>query len=294
MGERLIVSGGDELREFLLPGAAAGRRIRLEGSGALCAAGDSVFCACDWGDMIWRLDGGMLVPTGLFAGGPGMCDLLLSPDGELLYALCADADSLLALSASSGVPLMMNRVGLNPRSVSMDESGEVLAVAGGECASALLLSARTLKILGQLPMPGIVYSVALCAGRVHALCLSDTLDSTLTTVQPGGVRQTLRLPGMPGTLIRGRHDLLAATHEHIFSISPDGARILRERDSAGRANRLFERESGYILHDGLAEQVYRLCPGSGRWRSVARDAKDAALLRLPEEKNRNGSAGACS
>ena len=307
MGERLIVSGSDELREYSLagemrrpdwrraqsdahlrgegslPGTSPGRRIRLEGSGALCAAGNSVFCACDWGDVIWRLDGGMLVPTGLFAGGPGMCDLLLSPDGERLYALCADADSLLALSATSGAPLMVNRVGVNPRSVSMDESGEVLAVAGGECASAVLLCARTLRVLGQIPMPGIVYSVALCAGRVHALCLNDSLGSTLTTVLPGGVRQTLRLCGMPGLLLRGRRDLLAATHEHIYAISPDGTRILRERDAAGRAGRLFEREDGMILHDSLSESVFSMSERSGRWRLIAEEARDATLLCLPDE-----------
>lgn len=285
MGERLIVSGGDELREFRLDDAGQGRRIRMEGSGALCAAGDSVFCACDWGDVIWRVDGGMLVPTGLFAGGPGMCDLLLSPDGKRLYALCADADSLLTLSAASGAPLMVNRVGVNPRQVAMDESGEVLAVAGGECASAVLLSASTLNVLGQIPMPGIVYSVALCAGRVYGLSLNDALGSTLTTVLPGGVRQTLSLPGLPGLLFRGRRDLIAATHEHIFAISADGTRILGVRDAAGRASRLFEREDGWIMHDNLGESVYRLRKGSGRWRLVVEDARDATLLCLPDARN---------
>lgn len=280
MKEHLIVSGGDELREFPLPGASGGRRIRLEGSGALCAAGDSVFCACDWGDVIWRIDGALLVPTGLFAGGPGMCDLMLSPDGELLYALCADADSLLALSASSGAPLMVNRVGVNPRSLSMDESGEVIAVAGGECASAVLLSARTLKVLGQIPMPGIVYSVALCAGRVHALCLNEALGSTLITVLPGGARRTLRLPGMPGLLARGARELVAATHEHLFFVSPDGSRILRSRDAAGRAGRLFDLDGALILHDSLGEAVYRRAAGGGCWRLVAEGARDATILRL--------------
>ena len=287
MGERLIVSGGDALREYALSergfaDASPSRRIQLEGAGALCAAGDSVFCACDWGDVIWRLDAGLLVPTGLFAGGPGMVDLLISPDGERLYALCADADSLLALSAVSGAPLMVNRVGVNPRSLSMDESGEVIAVAGGECASAVLLCARTLRVLRQIPMPGIVYSVALCAGRVHALCLNDALGSTLTTVLPGGTQKTLHLSGMPGLLRRGRRELIAATHEHLFAVSSDGARVLRERDAAGRAQRLFERESGTILCDSLGESVFQRSARSGRWRLIAEDARDATLVNPPD------------
>ena len=281
MSGQLIVSGGDELREFSLPGAIPKRRIRLEGSGALCASAGNVFCACDWGDVIWRMDGRLLVPTGLFAGGPGMCDLMLSPDGERLYALCADADSLLAMSAVSGAPLMVNRVGVNPRQLAMDEDGEVLAVAGGECASAVLLCAKTLRVLGQLPMPGIVYSVALCGGRVHALCLNDALGSTLTTVLPGGVRQTLRLPGMPGLLQSGRQGLLAATHEHLFTVSPDGARILAERDAAGRAGRFFDRPDGAIMQDSLGEALFARGAGSGRWRLIADCARDAALLELP-------------
>ncbi len=275
--ERLIVSGGDELREYALPGASPLRRIRLEGSGALCAQGEELFCACDWGDMIWRMDARLLVPTALFAGGPGMCDMAISPDGARLYALCADADSLLAVSARSGAPLMVNRVGVNPRALALDEDGEVLAVAGGECASAVLLCARTLRVLREMPMPGIVYSVALRGGCVYALCLNEALGSTLTTVLPGGARQTLRLPGMPGLVQGGAGGLIAATHEHLFCVSPDGTRVLRERDAAGRAGRYIEREDGALLQDSLGEALFLRTRG-GRWRRVAERARDAAVL----------------
>lgn len=92
MGKRIIVSGGDEVRVFAPPGRGVLEHIRLEGAGTLCACGEHVFCASNWGNMVWRLDAQKLVPTGLFAGGPDMRNMLISPDGERLMILCAEAD----------------------------------------------------------------------------------------------------------------------------------------------------------------------------------------------------------
>lgn len=276
MGERIIVSGGGELREFA--GNAPGRRIRLDGAGALCACGGQLYCACDWGDVIWRLSGAMLVPTALFAGGPGMCQLLPSRAGDHLFALCADADSLLLLDAASGAPLMVNRVGVNPRAMAMDETGDVLAVAGGECGEAVLLCAHTLGVVRRLPMPGMVYAVALRAGTVYALSLSDTLDATLTAVPPCGVRQTLPLPGMPGTLAWHGDALACATQGHLYGISPCGTRILSAREAAGRASRLLFAGDGLLLCDPLGEAAYRLSLRSGRWRLLCERARDLCAV----------------
>lgn len=278
MEKRIIVSGGDEIREILLAGLTPGRRIRMEGAGALCAAGDQLFCACDWGDVIWRLSAQMLVPTALFAGGPGVCDLMISRDRQRLYALCGDADSLLALSATSGAPMMVNRVGVNPRALAMDETGDVIAVAGGECGQTVLLCAHTLNVLRQLPMPGMVYAVALRGGTVYSLCLNEALASTLTTVSSGGIRQTLSLAGMPGTLSLCGEKLLAATHEHLYTISADGTRVLNVRDAAGRAQRLLHAGGRLMLCDGLGEALFALGMTSGRWRLVCEHARDAVML----------------
>lgn len=51
------------------------------------------------------------------------------PEAGRLYALCADADSLLMLDAVSGAPMMVNRVGVNPSAMALDETGTLLAVA---------------------------------------------------------------------------------------------------------------------------------------------------------------------
>ena len=103
MEERMIVSGGDEVRVFAPPKREPQEQIRLEGAGALCVSHGTVFCASDWGDTVWRLDAERLVPTGLFAGGPGMKRILSSPDGTRLLLLCAEADSVLLLDAGCGV-----------------------------------------------------------------------------------------------------------------------------------------------------------------------------------------------
>lgn len=276
MKKRIIVSGGDEIRELddsLMPG----RRIQLEGSGALCAAGDEIFCACSWGDMILKLNAAQLVPTGLFAGGPGMRELIVSRDGERLFALCSDADSLLMLSSKTGAPMMINRVGVNPLSVTQDETGDMLAVACGEYACTALLCAHTLDVCARYPMPGIVFSVALLRGTVYSLCLDETLSSTLTTIMPGGVRRMIRLCGMPGSLHAGERALLVATQERLYTVSLDGARVLRERAVCGRAEQMLMLDHALLLRDGLGERLYALEDGAKRPQCVAEHAAHAAL-----------------
>mgnify|MGYP000954694195 CR=1 FL=1 len=169
MEKRIIVSGGDEVRVFAPPGRGVLEHIRLEGAGTLCACGEHVFCASNWGDMVWRLDAQKLVPTGLFAGGPGMKRILPSPDGTRLLLLCAEADSVLLLDAGCGLPLVLARAGLNPQNIALDETGDVLAVAAGESGEVLLMSARSLTLLRRLSMPGMVFDVTLCGGCACAL-----------------------------------------------------------------------------------------------------------------------------
>ena len=239
MQKHIVVSGGDELRSFALPMLGETRRIRLDDAGALCAWGETVFCASGWGDVIWRLDAERMIPTGLFAGGPGMRRLLLSPDGERLYALCTEADSVLLLDAVSGAPLVLNRAGLNPQNITLDETGDTLAAAAGESGDVLLLHARTLSLLARLPMPGMVYDVRLRNGSVYALCLNEAMMSTLVTVPPCGIRQMLRLEGMPGALAMCGETLLCATEGFLHAVSMDGTRVLRTEKAAGRADRML-------------------------------------------------------
>ena len=272
MGERLIVSGGDGLRELWMPEGMVGAHTRLEGAGPLCACGDALYCACPQERMIWRLDARSLTPTGLFAGGPGMRALLASPDGKRLYVLCSDADSLLMLDGETGAPLALNRVGVNPGSMAMDESGSMLAVAGGECAQTVLLCARTLNVLTSLPVEGVAMGVAVGAGMVYTLSLTERLASALTVHAPGGVCRKRTLRGTPGALCICPEGLLAATGGWLQMISAEGLRVLACHPAPGRAARLLCREGQRLLLDEWSGTLLR---AAGRqWLPTLRSAVD--------------------
>ena len=95
MGERIVVSGDGGVRVYASPPGRMLTACGLDGAGAICAARDCLFVASDRDNAIWRLDKNTLMPTGIFAGGPGISQMLSSGDGKRLYALCSDADSLL-------------------------------------------------------------------------------------------------------------------------------------------------------------------------------------------------------
>lgn len=277
MGERLILSGGEGLRELCLPQDVQGRHMALAGAGALCASQGTLFAASRWGDMIWRIDAELMVPTGLFAGGPGVCRLMTDRAGKRLYALCADADSLLMLDAHSGAPLLLNRTGVGPCDLAMDEAGRMLAVAGGGSGELLLLDALSLRIRRRLSVRGMVFGVALCGDTAYALSLNETMNATLTAFFSSGHSRELALPGLPGALVRTEGAVVAATHEHIFAVAPDLSRVLGVSDAAGRASRLLITRSGVAALDVWSESLV-LRERSGRWRPLAAHVQDAVVM----------------
>lgn len=277
MEERMIVSGGDEVRVFAPPKREPQEQIRLEGAGALCVSHGAVFCASDWGDTVWRLDAERLVPTGLFAGGPGMKRILPSPDGTRLLLLCAEADSVLLLDAGCGLPLVLARAGLNPQNIALDETGDVLAVAAGESGEVLLMSARSLTLLRRMSMPGMVFDVTLCGGTVHALCLNDALDATLVTVPQIGARQILPLPGMPGRVTADGGRLLCATEGFLHAVSRDGMRLLHTEHAPGRAGGCQRYAGAMLLCDALSERIFARSSG-GCWKLFCGCARDMQRL----------------
>ena len=276
MGETVVVSGGGELRELSLPRGQVVRRMALEGAGALCAGGGSLFAASRWGEVIWRLDARLLVPTGLFAGGPGICRLMLSHSGERLYALCGEADSLIMLDARSGAPLLLNRVGVSPCAMALDETGRCIAVAGGGCGEVIVLDAQSLRTERRLSTCGMVFGTALRAGRIYALSLDETMNSAVTAFDAVGVRAVRALPGMPGALAWNGGSLMAATHAGIFMLSPDMLRVRSVFDAAGRAGRLLETGAGLAMIDQWSESL--LLRQAGRWRLLGEQVSDAICL----------------
>ena len=274
MERELFVSTGGGIRVCALSGETK-RQDALAGAGALCVLREHVLCACEDGREIFRLDRKTLMPQALYPGGPGVCQLLPSPDGKRLYALCADADSVMLLDAQSGQPLIVSRTGSNPRQMAL--CGDTLAIAGGESGCVHLLCARTLEARGNLPMPGPVYGAAIRKGLVHALCLTQTLDTLLVTAQTGGAQQSLALRGMPGCMCLLENLLLAATQRRLYAVSADGQRVLWQSTAPGRPHRLAEDGGRLFACDLLGERLFACDTPGGRWRPLQAGAQDMAI-----------------
>lgn len=274
MGRRLILSGDDALRVCSFPPFEEIGRIDLRHAGALCAGNGLLFCADDSERMIWRLDGA-LRPTGLFPGGPGMTQMTL--DAGRLLILCAEADSVLALDAESGAPVLLARAGLNPSGMVLDGSSGLLAVAGGESGEVILLDAVSLKTLERLPMPGPVCSAAFGAGLVHALCLSETLASVMVSAGSGGRRDMQLLTGMPGALLCSDGMLLAGVQDMLYWLSSDGEKILGRQDAPGRAGKMLFCGGQLLMLDALSETLWALPRFGARWRLLCDHVRDAVV-----------------
>ena len=275
MGESMVVSGGGALRLLDLPQGRTVRRTALEGALALCAGEGGVYAASRWGDVIWRLDADLLVPTGLFAGGPGICRMLLSRSGRQLYALCGEADSLIMLDARSGAPLLLNRVGVGPCAMAMDGEGRRIAVAGGGSGEAIVLDAQTLRVERRLATCGMVFGVAV-GDAVYAMSLEETMNTSVTAFFPAGGLIERSLPGMPGAIALCGGTLLAATHAGLYALDPATLRVRTSCDVPGRAGRLLPLRTGIVMTDQWSDGLF-LREG-GRWRLLCEQAGDAAPL----------------
>lgn len=274
MEKRIVVSGGDGLRVFSLPDGALQRRIQLQGAGALCCAGDAAYCACGREGRIVGLDAGTLALKNAFAGGPGICGMHVL--GDRLYALCGEGDGVLMLDRQSGNPLVFARAGQSPMQLNADAERRVLAVAGGGDGRVTLLCAGTMRCLGCEEMPGPVYSVLLLHGRMHALCLSETLDALLVTLQPEGGRHTLMLHGLPGVLAAQEDALLAAVQGGIYRISVDGRRVLAFVPAGGYGRWMAAAGNQLLYLDAAGEKLWAI---SGRRRLLlCGEAADAAIV----------------
>lgn len=256
-----------------------GERLRsttLAGAGALCCCGERLLCAMDEGDTILNINRRTLMQETVFRGGPGICQLQISPDEKLLYALCAEADSVWLMDARSGVPKVVCRVGCNPRQMAL--CGSVLAIAGGESGSVHLMNAQSLEVYTHLSMLGPVYSVAMTGERIHALCLTQTLNTLLVT-DTAGERSQLLLEGMPGRILCRREVLIVSSHGRLYTITPDGRRILRVCPAPGRSGTLLAAQGDGRVYsvDMLSERLF-LREREGTWRSVCLGAKDAVCV----------------
>lgn len=281
MEKRIIVSGGGGLRVFSCSDGLLLRRVPLAGAGALCCGGGAVYCACGQSGVICRLDLEMLVPQKVFCAGPGICALAYRVGR--LYALCGEADGIMMLDAVSGAPLVFSRAGLAPMQMAMDETGGALVVAGGEGSCIARFCPDTLEQISLDRMPGPVYGAAVCGGMRSALCLSESLDTLLVTVNEAGKRCTLRFPGIPGTLAchQGGKMILAAVQGGIYAVSSCGRQAagfcpIPGCLCGGGSRILCVDDRTFLLVDAASESLWSV--SRGRSRLICTDAVDAALL----------------
>ena len=257
-------------------GADGVRRTPLAGASALCAGRGSIYCASRREDVIWRLSAGTLCPQQLFAGGPGVSRLILSPDGAALYALCQDADSVLMLSAATGMPMLLTRAGQQPRGMALDGSGRCLAVAGGGACEALLFDARTLQPIGRAGLQGPVTDVAFGGSVLYAICLAGEANSRVFALRPpyGKAAWSAGISGLPGGLCPVRGGVLAGTNG--VSRVSRGAPVWRA-PMEGLCDRVLTAGGRVLCADALQGGVYAVCPQTGRSERILRAQADDLL-----------------
>ena len=106
-------------------------------------------------------------------------------------AVCAAAFAWVRGGEGRLAPLLLNRVGVSPCAMALDETGRCIAVAGGGCGEVIVLDAQSLRTERRLSTCGMVFGTALRAGRIYALSLNETMNSAVTAFDAVGVRAVL-------------------------------------------------------------------------------------------------------
>lgn len=269
-----LVSGGDRLRWISLSQGDVLAETTLEGCGAVCVHGEIVFAAVRGEEAIYRLDE-RLLPSGIYAGGPGMRTMCVSPDGERLYVLLADADSVLMLAAASGAPQLLARAGVNPRQMRLDAENELLVIAGGGDGCAHLLEARSLRLLRSIREEGVCWDAVPLDNVLYLLMLTPALTTLLVARSEREGRQCVALAGTPGSICRVADGMLwVCAGEWLYAVDPHTLRVARKTFAGSHAGKLIGIGRRCLLLNPVSERLWLL--GMGQRRLLCRDAQDVA------------------
>ena len=191
-----------------------------------------------------------------------MHSILLSEDGERLYVLFSEADSVATFSAKTGEPHILCRVGANPSSMVLDESGRQLIVAGGKDSAVQRLCAHTLEIQEKISMPGSVFCVDTLGDFCAALCLTDTLDTALVLADGCGRIQGMRkFAGFPGALLMMERVILTAVRGWLHVVSVQNLNVLHSIPAPGCAGAIKTNGQEIVYLDKLHDMLYLFCRG---------------------------------
>lgn len=273
MQREVLISGGDRLRRWSIEENKVIAETTLEGGGALCVCGGMVFAAGELDGAIYRFDDRLLI-SGIYAGGPGMCAMCASADAQRLYVLLADANSVLMLHASDGMPMILAHAGIHPRRMHMDDVQGTLVIAGGEDGCVRLLCPQTLRLQRAIREDGVCCDAMTDGDRVFMLMRTPTLGTRLI-LHGRAERREIALRGMPGTLCMAAGMLLVSAGKWLYTLDPDTLRLRHKVFGASYPGKLI----------GRGEQSLLLCPASetlyimenSRRRLLCQGARDAAF-----------------
>ena len=175
-----------------------------------------------------------LAPMRVLPLGPGVNRMVCAPDGQRLYALCEDADSVMCLSLRSGQPLLLARAGVQPRDMTLTSEG--LLIAGGAQCEAQLFCPRSLQLTSCLATPGLCVGAACVGNRCCTLSMTEQATGVLCVHHAEGSFHVLsEIDALPGGL--------CAAENGLWTLWWNGAALL---DAQG--------EHRFLL-DGFAERA---------------------------------------
>ena len=247
----------------------------MEACGLVCTGGGMIFAAEENERAIYRFDENLLL-SGVYAGGPGMRSLCVTADGERLYVLLSDADSVLMLSAGDGLPMFLARAGVNPQSMHLDESGKCMVIAGGKDGSALMLCPHTLRQLHVVWEEGICVDALLCGDTLCMLLLDGTMNARLILRYGEARRRMFCLCGMPGSLYAAENELLVCAGEYVYVFDVQAMCMKGKLPAGGACGKLFAAEKQLLLLSPLQEKLYSF-HGKG-WNLLCRGVLHACTM----------------
>ena len=269
----MLVSGGARLGILSLEQGQMMKETPMESCVAVCMGGKCVFAAEAKERAVYRFDENLLL-SGVYAGGPGMRDLSVSRDGERLYLLLGDADSVMMLGAADGSPMLLARAGVNPRNMRLDRHENSVVIAGGKDGSALLLCPYTLRLQHAVREEGICVDALLYRGVLCMLHMTGTMNSRLVLRREKGSRRVFQLSGMPGSLCASGNELLVSAGRALYFFDAQAMCMKKKIEAAVNEGKLLATGSRLFLLSSVEENLYAL--HADGWKLLCRNVRCAA------------------
>jgi len=166
---------------------------------------------------------------------PGLCSMCLSPCGRYIYQLSSEADCIHTRLTANGELLYAAPAGVFPRTLRLQQNGEMLLAAGGAEPEAYVFTAPELKCERVIHTRHPCFAADNWQGGMVLVCAVEGHDiqTMVYTLRPHACRpcRLLELSGPPGGMCvcpDGRHMLLS-TPDGLMKIALETGKILWNR-----------------------------------------------------------------